>query len=127
MRGSLRLKILSGVMAIVFPSALIAADSSATAMLYAHGATLLNGSSVARSSALFKGDFVQTMPDSAASINSIGSTVLILNNSLIQYEGSNHHTGSGPGALQAPEPPKKEGEQVPLRQEGFSISIWPSG
>jgi hypothetical protein len=74
-------------MALIFPAALIAADSSATAMLYAHGTTLLNGSNVARSSALFNGDFVQTKAESAASMNAIGSTVLILNNTRIQYEG----------------------------------------
>ena len=87
MRRSRCLKILSAMMAFLSPAALIAADPSPTAMLYVHGATMLNGSSVASSSALFYGDFVQTKADSAASINATGSTVVILNNSLIQYEG----------------------------------------
>jgi len=49
---------------------------------------LLNGNSIARSSAIFSGDLVQTNADSAANINASGSIVLILNDSLVQYEGS---------------------------------------
>jgi hypothetical protein len=49
---------------------------------------MLNGSSIARSSAIFSGDLVQTNRDSAANINASGSIVLILNDSLVQYEGS---------------------------------------
>jgi ferric-dicitrate binding protein FerR (iron transport regulator) len=63
------------------------AESGASAMLYAHGTTLLNGSSIPRSSALFSGDRVQTEADSVANINATGSTILIQNKSLVQYEG----------------------------------------
>lgn len=64
------------------------AESGPSAMLYAHGTTLLNGSSIPRSSALFSGDRVQTDADSVANINVTGSTILIQNNSLVQYEGN---------------------------------------
>jgi hypothetical protein len=64
------------------------AGSGASAMLYAHGTALLNGSNVPRSSALFSGDQVQTTADSVANINATGSTVLIQNNTLVQYEGN---------------------------------------
>jgi len=74
-------------MAVIFPAALFAADQPA-AMVYTHGTALLNGNSVARSSAIFSGDLVQTNADSAANINASGSIVLILNDSLVQYEGS---------------------------------------
>jgi hypothetical protein len=57
-------------------------------MLYSHGTALLNGNSIARSSAIFSGDLVQTNADSAANINASGSIVLVLNDSLVQYEGS---------------------------------------
>jgi hypothetical protein len=57
-------------------------------MLYSHGTALINGNSIARSSALFSGDLVQTNADSVANINATGSSVLVLNDSLIQYEGS---------------------------------------
>jgi hypothetical protein len=81
------LKILSCLMVMILPAALFAADQPA-AMLYSHGTALLNGNSIARSSALFSGDLVQTNADSVANINATGSSVLVLNDSLIQYEGS---------------------------------------
>ena len=83
---TLCLKILSGVMAVIFPAASFAADQ-ASAMLYSHGSALLNGSSIAKSSAIFSGDLVQTNKDSVANINATGSTVLVLNDSLVQYQG----------------------------------------
>ena len=77
----------SSVLAILFPLSLFAADTP-SAMLYSHGTALLNGSTIARSSAIFSGDLVQTSADSVANINITGSSVLVLNESLVQYEGS---------------------------------------
>jgi hypothetical protein len=74
-------------MIIVLPAAMFAADQ-ASAMLYSHGTALLNGTNIPRSSAIFSGDLVQTNKDSVANINATGSSVLVLNDSLIQYEGS---------------------------------------
>ena len=68
------------------PDELATAESGASGMLYAHGTTLLNGSSVPRSSAVFPGDRVQTNADSVANINAAGSSILIQNNSLVQYD-----------------------------------------
>lgn len=84
---ALYLRILSCLMVVMFPAALFAADQPG-AMLYSHGTALLNGDSIARSSAIFSGDLVQTTADSAANINASGSIVLVLNDSLVQYEGS---------------------------------------
>src|SRR6202051_1397091 len=81
------LKILSCMMVLIFPAALWAADPPG-AMLYSHGTALINGNSISRSSALFSGDLVQTNSDSVANINATGSSVLVLNDSLVQYEGS---------------------------------------
>lgn len=86
MMRPLYVRILSCVLAVVFPAALFAADAP-PAMLYSHGTALLNGTSVARSSAIFSGDLVQTSADSVANINATGSSVLVLNESLVQYEG----------------------------------------
>ena len=83
----LYLKILSCMMVVIFPAALFAADQP-TAMLYSHGTALLNGDSVARSSAIFSGDLVQTNAESAANINAAGSIVLVLNDSLVKYQGN---------------------------------------
>jgi hypothetical protein len=69
------------------PVSLWAADSGA-AMLYAKGATWINGAAVPRTSAIFPGDLVQTRTDSAASINASGSNVVVLADSLVKFEGS---------------------------------------
>ena len=87
MMRPLYLKILSWVMVMIFPAALFAADQPA-AMLYSHGTALLNGNTIARSSAVFSGDLIQTNTESVANINATGSSVLVLNESLVQYEGS---------------------------------------
>ncbi|MGC2195015.1 MAG: hypothetical protein WA628_10105, partial [Terriglobales bacterium] len=87
MMRTLYVKILSCLMLVILPGALFAADQPA-AMLYSHGSAMLNGANIPRSSAIFPGDLVQTTKDSVANINATGSTVLVLNESLIQYEGS---------------------------------------
>jgi hypothetical protein len=66
---------------------LLAADQPA-AMLYSHGPAFLNGDSIARSSAIFSGDLVQTNADSIANIHATGPSALVLNESLVQYEGN---------------------------------------
>jgi hypothetical protein len=80
-------KILSCMMVVIFPAALFAADQPA-AMLYTHGPALLNGDNIVRSSAIFSGDLVETSASSAANINASGSIVLVLNDSLVKYQGN---------------------------------------
>jgi hypothetical protein len=87
MMRTLYVRILSCLMLVIFPGALFAADQP-PAMLYSHGSALLNGHTIPRTSAIFPGDLVQTNADSVANINATGSTVLVLNDSILQYEGS---------------------------------------
>jgi hypothetical protein len=78
----------TGVLLVLFPFSLFAADSDA-AMLYTSGHAWVNGSHVPRSSsAIFSGDLLQTHSDSVANINQAGSTVQVLSDSLVQFEGS---------------------------------------
>jgi hypothetical protein len=77
----------SCVLLFAFPLSLFAADSQA-AMLYPHGAAWLNGAHVPASSAIFTGDMLQTRSDSGASINAAGSSITVLGDSLVQFEGS---------------------------------------
>jgi hypothetical protein len=78
----------AGVLLVLFPCSLFAADSNA-AMLYTNGHAWVNGSHVPRSSsAIFSGDLLQTRIDSIANINQPGSTVQVLSDSLVQFEGS---------------------------------------
>jgi hypothetical protein len=80
-------KLVSCVLVLMVPGSLIAVDSG-TAMLYADGAAWLNGSHVPKSSAIFAGDLVQTRSDSAANIHAPGSSVTVLGDSLVQFEGA---------------------------------------
>jgi len=78
----------SCVLAVLFPFSLFAADSNA-AMLYINGPVWVNGAHVPRpSSAIFSGDLLQTRSDTVANINQPGSTVRVLADSLVKFEGS---------------------------------------
>jgi hypothetical protein len=78
----------SCVLLVVIPVSLFAADSNA-AMLYVNGSAWVNGTHVPRpSSAIFIGDLLQTRRDSVANINQPGSTITVLSDSLVQFEGS---------------------------------------
>ena len=78
----------SSLLVVLFPLSLFAADTP-SAMLYSHGTASLNGNRVSRTSAIFQGDLIQTNPDSVVNITATGSSVMILNDSLVQYEGTN--------------------------------------
>jgi len=75
------------LLAILFPAHMMLAGETATAMLYTNGAAWLNGSQVPKSAAVFAGDMLQTRPDSTARIQSNGSSVMVLADSLVKFEG----------------------------------------
>jgi hypothetical protein len=80
--------LVSCVLIILFPGSLFAADSNA-AMLYTNGAAWVNGTHVPRSSsAIFSGDLLQTRSDSVANINEPGSSITVLSDSLVQFQGA---------------------------------------
>ena len=74
------------LLAVLFPAHVMLAET-ASAMLYTNGAAWLNGSEVPKSAAVFSGDMLQTRPDSTASIQSNGSSVMVLADSLVKFEG----------------------------------------
>jgi ferric-dicitrate binding protein FerR (iron transport regulator) len=75
------------LLSILFPAQVMLAGETASAMLYTNGAAWLNGSAVPKSAAVFSGDMLQTRPDSTASIQSNGSNVMVLADSLVKFEG----------------------------------------
>ena len=75
------------LLAILFPAQVMLAGETASAMLYTNGTAWLNGSEVPKSAAVFSGDMLQTRSDSAASIQSIGSNVMVKADSLVKFEG----------------------------------------
>jgi len=80
--------LVSGVLIFLFPLGMFAADAN-PAMLYSNGAAWINGAHVPHSSlAIFTGDLLQTRYDSFVNIRQQGSTVAVLGDSLIKFEGS---------------------------------------
>jgi len=78
----------SCVLLVLFPVSLFAADTNA-AMLYTNGSTWINGDPVPRpSSAIFSGDLVQTRRDSVANINEPGSSIRVMSDSLVEFQGT---------------------------------------
>ncbi|MGA2744413.1 MAG: hypothetical protein ABSE44_06945 [Candidatus Sulfotelmatobacter sp.] len=78
----------SCVLMLLFPGSVFAADSNA-AMLYTNGAAWVNGAHVPRAtSAIFSGDLLQTRSDSVANINQSGSSITVLSDSLVEFQGS---------------------------------------
>src|ERR1700686_5019516 len=75
------------LLALVFPAQVMFAGETAAGMLYTNGAAWLNGAEVPKSSAVYSGDMLQTRPDSSASIQSSGSSVMVLADSLVKFEG----------------------------------------
>lgn len=76
------------VLVVLVPLTSFAADSNA-AMLYTNGATWVNGVHVPRpTAAIFFGDLLQTRSDSVANINQPGSTITVLADSLVKFEGA---------------------------------------
>jgi hypothetical protein len=78
--------VLSVGLALLLPGQLLAADT-ASAMLYANGSAWINGSEVPKSAALFAGDMVQTPPESTAHLSTRGSSVMVLSDSLVKFDG----------------------------------------
>ena len=76
------------LMVLVFPAQVMLAADTAAAMLYTNGSAWLNGSDVPKSAAVFSGDLLQTRADSTANIQSNGSSVMVLTDSLVKFEGS---------------------------------------
>src|ERR1700730_3598208 len=87
MRTALLQKLMSCIVVVITPAALLAVASD-SAMLYNNGTTWLNGTSLPKSSAIFSGDLVQTTAGSVAKINASGSSLIVVADSLVQFEGN---------------------------------------
>jgi hypothetical protein len=77
------------VLIVLLPYSLLFAADSNPAMLYTSGTTWVNGAHLPRpSAAIFAGDLLQTRSDSVANINAKGSTITVLSDSLVQFQGA---------------------------------------
>ncbi|MFZ1133184.1 MAG: hypothetical protein WCA97_09095 [Terriglobales bacterium] len=74
------------MMIALVPVSLLAAGAG-VGMLHPYGTAWLNGAAVSKSSTVFPGDLVQTNSGSALNIRSAGSSVTVLSDSLVKFEG----------------------------------------
>lgn len=82
-------QLVSCVLAILLSASPLFAADSTPAMLYTSGTAWVNGARLPRpSAAIFGGDLLQTRSDSVANINATGSTITVLSDSLVKFEGS---------------------------------------
>jgi hypothetical protein len=90
-------KLTSVLLLFAFPLALVATDKpeASSALVHAHGKVELNGAESPSTIALFTGDWVQTRPDSVANIVAEGSSVLVMPNAAVKYQGSMVELGHG--------------------------------
>jgi hypothetical protein len=88
-------KMVSCALLFLFPTSMFAAESNA-AMLYSNGGARVNGADVRHSSSvIFSGDLLQTLSDSPANINAPGSSIIVLPDSEVQFEGSSVRIAHG--------------------------------
>jgi len=73
-------------LAVAFPLQVFGGET-ASAMLYTMGPAWVNGTEVPKTVAMFSGDMLQTRADSTASIQSNGSNVTVMADSLVKFEG----------------------------------------
>jgi hypothetical protein len=74
------------MMMAILPASLMAGDLDA-AMLYGKGEVWLNGSPIPNSSAIFPGDMIETRDNAVGNITDSGSSVSLLPNSLVKFDG----------------------------------------
>ena len=98
MRNCLATKILSIVMMLLTPAAMLMAETSNT-MLYASGNVTLNGTEVARSASVTTGDKIETAGATATAVNQDGSKVTVNPYSAIRYESAGVNVVRGTAAI----------------------------
>lgn len=79
--------VVSIVLTLLVPAQLLGQES-ASGMVYANGPAWVNGTEIPKSVAVFSGDTLQTKQDSSANIGTNGSSVMVLSDSLVKYEGT---------------------------------------
>ncbi len=79
--------VVSMALTLLVPLQLLGQES-ASGMVYANGPAWVNGTEIPKSVAVFPGDVLQTKQDASANLTTNGSSVMVLSDSLVKYEGS---------------------------------------
>jgi hypothetical protein len=98
MRICLATKMLSIVMMLLTPAAMIMAETGNT-MLYASGNVTLNGTEVTRSASVTPGDKIETAGSTATTLSQDGSKVTVNPYSAIRYESPGVNVVRGTAAI----------------------------
>ena len=78
-------KLVCGVMIVIVPASMTA-QGTGRALLYSDGGTWLNGNPAPASSAIFREAYIQTQTAHTAKIDAEGSTVMVLPDTVVQFE-----------------------------------------
>ena len=78
-------KLVCGVMIVIVPAS-VAAQGTDRALLHSDGGAWLNGKPAPTSSAIFRNDHIETQAAHSAKIDVEGSSVMILPNTVVQFE-----------------------------------------
>jgi hypothetical protein len=98
MRSCLATKILSIMLILLTPAAMLMAETSNT-VLYASGNVTLNGTEVDRSASVTTGDKIETAGATATTVNQDGSKVTVNPYSAIRYESEGVSVVRGTAAI----------------------------
>ncbi|HZD31822.1 MAG TPA: hypothetical protein VE779_09190 [Candidatus Angelobacter sp.] len=98
MRNSFATKLLSIAMMLLFPAAMLVAETGNT-VLYGSGNVMLNGKEVARSASVATGDKIETAGAAATAVSTDGSKVVVNAYSAVRYESAGVNVVKGAASI----------------------------
>jgi hypothetical protein len=113
MRKSFATKLLSIAMMLIFPAAMLVAETGNT-MLYASGNVMLNGKEVSRSASVAAGDKIETAGTAATAVSTDGSKVVVSPYSAIRYQSEGVSVVKGAAAITTSEGMPVQAAQITI-------------
>lgn len=109
-------------MLLVFPASMVIAESQA-ALAIANGIAALNGTAMHSTTTIFSGDLLETGANSALTINTNGSTILIGANSRVHYFGDSIDLHMGSTQINTSKNLKVETETIKIAPNSTSAKF----
>jgi hypothetical protein len=119
-------KRLTQVIALLVTCALLSADALAAvtaATLHGNGGVSVNGNAVTSTSTVFSGDRIETAPNSVASLTMQGSSVLVVQDSNLIYNGQSVSFASGGAVVQTSQGLSAKIDHVDIRPNQSSAKF----
>jgi len=121
MRDCLATRMLSIVMMLLTPAAMLVAETGNT-MLYASGKVTLNGTEVARSASVTPGDKIETAGATATMVSQDGSKVTVNPYSAIRYESADVNVVRGTAAINTTDGMPAQAAQISIAPKDKAAS-----